>query len=61
MTVTTNLQVPTFDNLQITWDTINFTCDGACLINGGGTDIREAPAKGNFNALTYTRSEILRF
>lgn len=61
MTTTTMLQVPTFDNTIITFDTINFTFDGACLVNGGGTDISEALAGHNFNALSYTRSEILRF
>lgn len=60
----TALAVWTADNIVITADTINFTADGACLINGGGTDIIEAPPTGptgNFNALSYTRSEILGF
>lgn len=61
MTTVTTLQIPTADNTYITVDTTDFTADGANLINGGGTDIREAPRQGNFNALTYTRSEILRF
>lgn len=33
------LQIPTFDNTSITFDTINFTFDGACLINGGASDV----------------------
>jgi hypothetical protein len=33
------LAFPTFDNTVITFDTINFTFDGACLINGGATQL----------------------
>lgn len=61
MPTVTTLQIWTADNTSITADTINFMGDGACLINGGGTDIIEAVPKHNLNALSYTRSEILRF
>jgi hypothetical protein len=37
--MTIALAIPTFDNTAITWDTINFTFDGACLINGGASVI----------------------
>jgi len=37
--IITPLAFPTFDNTVITFDTINFTFDGACLINGGATAI----------------------
>lgn len=50
--MTTPLAVPTADNTVIRASTINFTCDGACLINGGGIEIPEAPPKQNFNKLS---------
>ena len=57
MTVTA-LQIWTADSTTITADTINFTADGACLNNGGGTAIREAgrfpnPRGVDFNKLGY--------
>jgi len=52
MTVTA-LQIWTADSTTITADTINFTADGACLNNGGGTSIIEAPPKRAFNKLGY--------
>lgn len=62
MTVlTTPLQFPTADNTHITIDSVDFTADGANLINGGGTDIREAPPAGNFNKLSYTVSALIPF
>jgi hypothetical protein len=33
------LAFPTADNTVITADTINFTADGACLINGGAVGL----------------------
>lgn len=49
------LQIWTADSTSITADTINFTADGACLNNGGGTAIAEAPKGKNFNANGYLR------
>lgn len=51
----------TADTTVITTDTLYFTADGANLINGGGTDIREAPPTGNFNKLSYTVSAVIPF
>lgn len=53
MTVTTKLQIWTADSTNITCDTINFTADGACLVNGGGTAIAEARKGQQFNKVSY--------
>jgi hypothetical protein len=54
MPLTTNLQIWTADTTTILCSSINFTADGACLNNGGGTAIAEAPGGGaDFNALSY--------
>jgi hypothetical protein len=56
MTPVTKLQIPTWDNTYITFDTINFTFDGACLVNGGATQINSPTHKP-----AYTESGIVRF
>lgn len=53
MPVTTKLQIWTADSTNITADTINFTADGACLVNGGGTPIPEAVKGKQFNKVSY--------
>lgn len=55
------LAIWTADNTAITADTRNFTADGANLINGGATDIREAPPNSKFSLPTYTVSAIIPF
>jgi len=60
MTITTKLQIPTADNTNIRIDTIFFTADNSCLINGGGIFQRSAKAQG-FAQLNRTESGILRF
>lgn len=55
------LAIPTADNTVISVDTIDFTADGSCLVNGGATDIREAPPGKSFNALGYTVAGLVRF
>lgn len=56
--LTTNVPFPTADNTFITVDTINFTADGACLSNGGGTTLVNLRHTKNPNA---TDSAYLRF
>jgi hypothetical protein len=53
MPVTTQLQIWTADNVNITCDTINFLGDGACTVNGGGTPIPEAVKGRQFNKVSY--------
>ena len=47
----------TADATHVTADSVSFTCDGADLINGGGTDIPQPPSKGP----AITKSQYLRF
>lgn len=54
------LAFPTADNTVITADTINFTTDGADLINGGGQFIAEQKPK-EYGGLVVTNSQYLRF
>jgi hypothetical protein len=51
----------TTDATKITADTINFTADGADLINGGGTPIDEKPGTSAQGGLAYNVSQYLRF
>lgn len=53
------LAFPTVDNTVILASSINFTADGANLINGGATAIIEAPKGQNFNKLSITTSQIV--
>src|SRR5271156_5370633 len=46
----------TADSSQVTADSINFTCDGADLVNNGGTDIRENKGGKTSNKLAYSTS-----
>lgn len=48
------LQIWTADSTSITADTVNFTADGADLINGGGAAIIEPVNHGARNRLAYT-------
>ena len=59
MTVTTKLQIPTADNTNIRIDTIFFTADGACLINGGG--VFQRASRRLYQDLNRVESGILRF
>ena len=51
-----DFSVWTTDSTSITADTLNFTCDGADLINGG-----DSGAKIRTGGLSYTVSQILKF
>jgi hypothetical protein len=53
------LAIPTADNTVILASSLNFTADGANLVNGGGIEIPEAPKGQNFNKLSVTTSQIL--
>jgi hypothetical protein len=46
----------TADSSQVTADSINFTCDGADLVNNGGVDIRENKSGKTSNKLAYSTS-----
>ena len=46
----------TADSAQVTADSINFTCDGADLVNNGGVDIREDKSGKTSNKLAYSSS-----
>jgi hypothetical protein len=46
----------TADSSQVTADSINFTCDGADLVNNGGVDIRENKSGQTSNKLAYSTS-----
>jgi putative Ig domain-containing protein len=47
----------TADATHVTADSVSFTCDGADLINGGGTDSPQPPSKGP----AINKSQYLRF
>lgn len=51
-----DFSVWTTDSTSITADTLNFTCDGADLINGG-----DSGAKIKTGGISYTVSQILKF
>ncbi len=56
------LAFPTWDNTNITFDSINWTFDGACISNGGATEISEKPkAQQEYGGLAVTSSAYLRF
>lgn len=59
MTVTTKLQIPTADNTNIRIDTIFFTADNSCLVNGGGISLK--PLKGQVYKPSVDVVGILRF
>ena len=54
------LAFPTWDNTNITFDSINWTFDGACISNGGASEISEKP-KAESGGLAVTSSAYLRF
>jgi hypothetical protein len=60
MAITTKLQIPTADNINIRIDSTFFTADGLCLINGGGVFQVSTP-KSTFQNLNRVESGILRF
>ena len=59
MTVTTKLQIPTADNTNIRIDSIFFTADNTCLVNGGGISLK--PLRGQTYQLSVDKEGILRF
>jgi hypothetical protein len=59
MTITTKLQIPTADNTNIRIDTIFFTADNSCLVNGGEYVLK--PLKGQNYQPNVDKSGIVRF